>query len=571
MKKSFVILVLFCLIGLLFPACKKDQVVEPQVPLAPAILATSLHGRILNEVGVPVSFARVKIGTKTVTATEEGEFFLKNIDLPEGKNLITVTRYNYFDGSRTVFIKKNTNNNMELRLIQRTSSGSFNGSSGGVVNVGTGAETATITFPANAVVTESGTAYNGGVSVYAYYLSPSNPNLLSLMPGSLEGRRTTNATGILTSFGMLNVELEGFNGIKLQLASGKTAQLKLPVPANAPTTIPLWYFDTTAGIWKEEGTATIQNGKYVANVAHFTWWNCDTFAERVVLSLRVLNRQGVPLQGVKTRLERANGMVGESHTNSEGTSTGEIPANETLTLKVYDLCGTLLSTQTIGPFSVDTNLGDITINDNQQSFTYTGNVTDCNNSPIETGYVYLTFPGNVLAVPVTNGSYTAVGTVCVPNQPAIIQAYNGNLASEETNTVITAGNGTLPTLALCSAAAEYITYQIDGGSVYSSYSVTIKASAGSDSLYLHLDDVPNTFSFNMRCPTPTTLGSVDADYVWANDGSLWFNSTQARCQFTAIATNIGEFYEGTFSGYAITTNSPQTAVPITGSFRAKRE
>jgi photosystem II stability/assembly factor-like uncharacterized protein len=68
--------------------------------------------------------------------------------------------------------------------------------------------------------------------------------------------------------------------------------------ANAPATIPLWYFDEEQGTWIEEGSATLQNGSYVGNVGHFSSWNADAPIQTSFLKGRVLCEDGItPVPG----------------------------------------------------------------------------------------------------------------------------------------------------------------------------------------------------------------------------------------------------------------------------------
>ena len=103
---------------------------------------------------------------------------------------------------------------------------------------------------------ETGAAYTGDVTVSMFHLTPSNPNLDDLMPGMLFGQTTENKQATLATFGMLNVELHGAAGQKLNLAEGHTAEITMRIDdaqqATAPQTIPLWHFDETTGYWKQE-------------------------------------------------------------------------------------------------------------------------------------------------------------------------------------------------------------------------------------------------------------------------------------------------------------------------------
>ena len=51
----------------------------------------------------------------------------------------------------------------------------------------------------------------------------------------------------------------------------------------------------------------------------------------------------------------------EGYTDSAGTVSGLIPANETLVMKAIDQCNSTMYMQNIGPFSTDKNLGNIAV------------------------------------------------------------------------------------------------------------------------------------------------------------------------------------------------------------------
>jgi cysteine-rich repeat protein len=74
----------------------------------------------------------------------------------------------------------------------------------------------------------------------------------------------------------------------VQLAPGKTASLEIVLPeammpkVQVGDSIPAWWLDLDAGVWREDGVGVVQAsmaepGKlaWVAQVTHFTWWNCD--------------------------------------------------------------------------------------------------------------------------------------------------------------------------------------------------------------------------------------------------------------------------------------------------------
>ncbi|TMI80101.1 MAG: hypothetical protein E6H10_14335, partial [Bacteroidetes bacterium] len=133
----------------------------------------------------------------------------------------------------------------------------------------------------------TGAAYTGDVSVSTFYLNPADVDFNNYMPGNLVGLNSGNQQKILQSFGMTSIEMNNAAGEKLQLASGKTAIITLPIPsamqATAPATIPLWYVDETKGIWKQEGTANKQGSNYTGTVAHFSFWTAGQLLQDIRL------------------------------------------------------------------------------------------------------------------------------------------------------------------------------------------------------------------------------------------------------------------------------------------------
>ena len=141
---------------------------------------------------------------------------------------------------------------------------------------------ATISIPANALMLPDSTAYNGKVNLSVVYLNPDNPRFEELMPGGdLCATMVSGDTASLVSYGMVRVEMESDKGENLQLMSGAKAKLTFPVSSfqknNPHDTIPLWWFDENAGLWREEGLTLNKGNYYEGFVGHFTWWNCDHY------------------------------------------------------------------------------------------------------------------------------------------------------------------------------------------------------------------------------------------------------------------------------------------------------
>jgi len=244
---------------------------------------------------------------------------------------------------------------------------------------------------------ESGNAYSGSVQVVMFHLEASNENISSLMPGMLYAEDQNGQEKALETYGMMNVELKGSAGQKLQIANGHTAQITVAIDntqlATAPSSIPLWHFDDLNGYWKEEGSAQKVGNNYVGTVSHFSWWNCDAQFPMVSLTATVLDSNGNTLSNVTVQLIRASSVSGTmGFTDNNGVVSGLVPANEILILNIFDSCGGgIIYTSKIGPFSVDTVLPPITINNSVLSSQVTGTLLKCDNSNVTNGYVNKTW------------------------------------------------------------------------------------------------------------------------------------------------------------------------------------
>ena len=310
-----------------------------------------------------MSGALVAAGASATTTDANGQFTLTNIQLDKDAGFVKVTKTGYFTGSRTFLVNANTTNNIKIQLLPKTVSGTIASSSGGNVDVTGGAK---INFTTGSFVNAaSNTAYTGNVAVSGYYLNPADANFRAHMPGDLRGVSTTNKECILKSFGMLSVEMNDAGGQKLQLATGKTATITIPIPsamqAAAPATIPLWYFDETKGIWKEEGTATKQSTNYIGTVSHFSFWNAGEQGADVQLDATFKrDSTGLALTNKLVTITSVNFGTTNGYTDNNGKISGLVPANETLVMKVFDQQVEIYN-RSIGPFSTNTNLGIINI------------------------------------------------------------------------------------------------------------------------------------------------------------------------------------------------------------------
>lgn len=359
-----------------------------------ASVAINVSGRVINEWGIPIFNAIVRMGCGqgvTTMTDASGVFMLRDVHAYEELAYLTVEKEGYFTGSRSFLPTSGTADAVhivEVTLLQKAMVGSVNGAQGGQVNI----EGVNITFPAGAF-TRNEVPYPGEVRVLLNYIDPTADDAFQRMPGMLMGV-TTEGSRVLSSFGMVAVELTDPSGTAVQLAPGSTAIAGFLIPgsqvSDAPQTIDMWYFDEALGYWMHDGQAVRVGDEYIAEISHFSWWNCDVPSAFVRLNMQVLDQStGRPLAGFRVEVITLDMGTGSLLTNSEGRISGLVPVNRPLTISVRRNCGEgdpvfVLYEEALGPLTQETS---INIHVSGSNSHVTGTLINCSGSPVEQGYV----------------------------------------------------------------------------------------------------------------------------------------------------------------------------------------
>jgi uncharacterized protein (TIGR02145 family) len=445
-------------------SCRKDTN-EVDAPSLSTVLwgnaqNSVIKGRVVDESDNPVSGALVKAGDATTTTDNMGVFILNNAKVFENLGYVTVSKSGYFPGSRS-FTPTEGDNIVNIRLLDKTTTGTISSSVGGTISY----QGASVVFSANSF-SKNNAAYNGQVNVALKYINPESTNFAEEMPGNLIAVQEGNSRG-LTTFGMIAVEMTDNTGAKIELSSGQTASMSFPLSAGlqsaAPAEIDLWSFDEVNGYWKHEGKASLQNGKYVAQVSHFSFWNASYLWNPVQIDGRVTDASNNPIQGARISLHGdVNNFIlyGREYTfsNTQGLFGGFVPANVVLNIRVSIPCGTSgyqsVYTGQIGPFTSNTVLP--TIVTSLALSTVNGGVIDCNNAPITSGYVV----ANGLVYYLNNGqfSFPACG-----NSISISPFTSPVWSSGQTQTFsLNGGSVNVGNLTVCNTANTGTVSDIDG-------------------------------------------------------------------------------------------------------------
>lgn len=544
----------------------------------------SFLGTVIDVNENPISNVNIRIGNSLASTDDNGVFIINDATVNENFGYITASKFGYIQGSRAVVPTTGTNK-VTIMLLEATIVGSTSSGTQATINLPNGAS---VTLSGD-YIKEDGLPYQGNVDVILHHLDPTDPNMENQMPGMLFAANTNNEAQILKSFGMLAIELKGTNGETLNLAENTTAQIIVPVApellADAPSTIPLWYFDEEVGYWKEEGEAQLTGNQYIGTVSHFSFWNYDIPIDFIKLCIEVVDENNNPLVNHTVNLTTVNYGTVTSTTNSYGQVCGFVPSGGIFTADLlgYGVCNDqIIYTEALGTLSSDASITIvIPYSPNLISETVTGSFQNCDGQIVSDGYVVLTSSGQQYLDQVVNGNFEVNFLRCLQNDTFSVQAYDYNTyqSTEEINFGFTTPTTNLGVLNACDDVTEFITYQI-GNNDPITYFTNINASS--------LDYAYDPFSTYIRTyqPAPAPLTSYLFSIYLPHQivGSFDYDSTNSGVRIIIRDANgydvdidylytitvnvtshgvVGQYVDINFSG-----TFGNTEEPISGTVRA---
>jgi hypothetical protein len=518
MKKHLSVILCMLFVFVLLQSCRKDYAHEnyteeenPVIPDLSVKIQASVAGFITNEKGEAVFNAEVVAGNKTAMTDEFGYFHITDVSLPEIAGFIKVKKNSYFTGYKTFLAEQDKESFVRIKLMPQNNQATIDAGSGGMADLPGGAR---LTLPPAAVViASSGSAYTGAINVSAHFIDPTNVQDGRLQsPGDGRGIDEKGRLQLLNSYGILAVELTGNSGQLLQIASGKKATIVLPIPSSmagsAPATIALWSFDETTGLWKHEGTATRSGNSYTASATHFSFWTGAVGIPLVQFTAQIVNSSMLPVANVAIGIRGVNepfnaGYGRFGYTDVNGYVTGTIPANRQLLLNVLTPCETEAYSNQFNSGSSDIDLGTLVGNFGQGMVTINGNVVDCSNQPVTTGYVQTYDNGFYNRINIANGTFNFTGLACtnaVVSYVAIDK--NANQQSAPKSISLVSGLNDLGTITACNTnPLSSIVLTIDGVNTTIAepadqlLTVFITASGGSTAI-VRTNNLPFNFQFD---------------------------------------------------------------------------
>jgi hypothetical protein len=286
-----------------------------------------------NATGAGIANAAVTDGTASTTTGADGSFTLDNLAAASGK-VLTVSAANFAFTSKITNVTAGNTSRVDVALQPVAASISI-ASLATATTLTVANSPARVNLPANGLVTGAGGAPSMPVTASLTPIDPSsNPQL---MPGNF----TTSAGTQIESFGAMEVSFKDTSGASLNLASGQTATIRIPVTAadqlTAPATMPAFYYNSTTGQWVQEGTLTLSpastapNRYYEGTVTHFSYWNADQVYNTTCITGKVVNSSGAATAGARVEAQgRDYNGTSTAYTAADGTFTLQVKSNSTV-------------------------------------------------------------------------------------------------------------------------------------------------------------------------------------------------------------------------------------------------
>ena len=559
---------LFIAATLYSPGC--DEASVDPVITGNGTTNTTVAGVVLNENKEPVAGATVTVHGNTTTTGAGGEFIFNNITVPSTRLFVNVTAAGYFNATKAEPPRSGDVTNLKITMLAKTITHTINSVSGGSADLPNGSK---VEISPNSVVTSGGSVYNGTINMSVVYMDPTSVSFSeTVQGGDMAALRSDSSSATLYSFGILKVLMEGTGGESLQLSNGSTSTVTTSIPSSmvgdAPSSIPLWFFDETTGLWREEGTATKQGDKYVGSVSHFTDWNCDLPGATASITGRVLDCTGQPLPGITLKVGQ-----GTTVTNASGSFTRNVPAGISFNISIeasqnFGLSAPPVNVAPIAAGSVYT-VPDFTV---ACYPVITGSFRDCDNNPVY-GMVSAKWDNQIqTSVPNTAGGFSMT---VAPNKTAVLRFVSSTGIVKDTTiqTPLTAVILNLGNISLCGQAPTgENSFTINGAGFNNQY-VNINASVAIGIYFVGKNETAisavNGNGENMVVFFP---GNTSGNFTGQNSNITYqginFYSTNAANISVTTYEGVGGIIVGTFTG---TYESTQGTAQINGKFFVTRQ
>ena len=517
--------------------------VPPVIVPVPTPVGTVSGLALTSDTSTPIASATVTVGALSTTTAADGSFSIAKVPAAD-RVLIKLQASGFVDGFTAVAVAADQTARASARLVRAATSMSIDPTVAS--NVTAAGSNARVALSANSLVNAAtGAAVSGTVTASVTPIDPAAD------PQSMPGDYTTSNTATaerIESFGAIKVSLKDATGAKLNLKTGSTATIRIPLASRSaapPASIPLFYLDETTGRWVQEGSATLAgtapNQYYEGSVLHFTVWNADKPLDTIYVNGCVKDAAGMPATRalVKSIGIDYSGSAG-SYSNTDGSFKVAIRKASKATVFAESTLDQVSNLVSVGPSNVDITLTDcLTLNSTATApaiFVQPQSVTLASG---DLGYLIVSASGskplkyqwlrNGVAIPGATYSFLFTGLASAADSGAKYSVVVSNSLGSVTTTdaVITVSPPVVPT------SAPVFSLQPVAQSVVSGGTITLTAAASG---------VPAP-TYQWKRGTSNIVGATSASYTTpalalADSGAL----------YSVVATNS----QGSVSSTAVT-------------------
>ena len=551
------LIILIAIIG-----CSEDGSITPNNPNNNGgNTTTTISGIVVNENNEPVSGVTVSAHGQTKTSGANGEFMFTDITVPANRLFVKAEKHGYYTATRGEQPKQGATV-LKLTMMTKSITHTINSTSGGTANLTNGSM---VEIQPGSVVKNDGSAYNGPVNMSVVYMDPTDVKFSETVAGGdMMARRSDSSDAVLYSYGIMKVEMESPSGEKLNVTGSKPSTITTTIPASlvsqAPSTIPLWYFDENTGLWREEGVATKQGNKYVGTVNHFTDWNNDYPGYLTRVEGKVVDCQGNAIPGVVVKVGQTIAVTDEF-----GNYVRTVPTGVEFTISVE-------ASQNFGMSSAPVQIPSLTQNQVYQvplcqlaCFpVITGSFKDCSNNNLYGTLSVFWDNQNQGIMPTQTGGFRIY---VAPNKQARLKftSFSGQVIDTIVQTPSSPVTLNLGELRSCSSQSDCENSFVITGAGYNNKYVRLQTAVALG-YYSVKDSVTgltaagmDTASFSLVFPGKTT-----GSFAWQSGSLVYKNLVTAAAQTLNIVVTeygaVGEDIKGTFEG---TFQSAQGVITIT--------
>jgi hypothetical protein len=286
---------------------------------------TSLLVQVLGSSGEPLAGVTALLGNVERTTDAAGNVLFEN--LAAGLQVVQVRAPGFTTSTLTVDVEEGVNGSASTLLHALNPPIAFNAEEAAHIVT----EQVQVNLPAGSLLDENGLPVMGTAEIAFAPIDPSTDDIFAA-PGAFTGISQSGEEVDIESGFMAEIQLSQ-NGRPLQLAPGATAAITFTLPtsfdATPGETIEAWWFDTEAGLWRQDGAGIVEEsptepGKLVwtVEVSHFTSWNADKpIRTHSCVRAKVVDSSGTPLPGRYVRVQGLNyNYSGSFYTGPDGTT-----------------------------------------------------------------------------------------------------------------------------------------------------------------------------------------------------------------------------------------------------------